>query len=202
MSDFDPFFEEAPPPRDRLWTPPEKRTERRLHMVEVEVARRKCHFKKREGKKRGCARCGKPKGDWDHVGAPPSFNVGGSGFNRFVYQNVKKQWSEKIIAALEFAALPRPLGYVQVEGLLGFPDRTRRDQGNYRVLLEKVVGDALQEGGWLADDSWDFYEFGGLAYRYEKGEMWTKLMVMPEWEKETPDVAGTSAPAGQEALPL
>jgi hypothetical protein len=53
------------------------------------------------------------------------------------------------------------------------------DQGNFRYFIEKALGDALVAGGWLADDDWDHYEFGGLAKTYERGESWIKLMIMP-----------------------
>jgi hypothetical protein len=53
-------------------------------------------------------------------------------------------------------------------GLCCFPDRIRRDQGNFRYFIEKALGDALVAGGWLefgglADDDWDHYEFGGMT---------------------------------------
>jgi hypothetical protein len=64
-----------------------------------------------------------------------------------------------------------------VEGQCTFPDRTRRDQGNHRFMLEKAMGDALVAGGWLEDDDWSRYEFGGLSAVYEKGVSRTRLMV-------------------------
>jgi hypothetical protein len=60
-----------------------------------------------------------------------------------------------------------------------FPDRRRRDQGNHRFIVEKALGDALVAGGWLPDDTWEHYEFGGLAMRVERGESWTRLMLFP-----------------------
>jgi hypothetical protein len=189
---------------DPLWVPPEGRTDALLHPYEIEV-RRVCHFKKRGERKRGCARCGKPKGDRDHAGVPPSFNAGGSGTNRFTYQNTKKLWEGLLIEQLTLVRLPKPLGGVDVEGIMGFPDRTRRDQGNFRVLIEKILGDALVEGGWLEDDSWDYYEFGGLAARYDKGESWTRLMILPRWppeEKKESEAPERNPLAGQAALPL
>lgn len=195
----DPFFGPEAEPPDRLWVPPEKRL-KSPPPIEIEV-RRKCHFKKKPEKKRGCLRCGKPKSDRDHMGIPPSFNMGGSGSNRFTYQNTKHAWQSLFIELLTEQRLPKPLGYVEVEGQMGFPDRTRRDQGNFRILVEKALGDALVEGGWLEDDSWDFYEFGRLAKKYDKGEQWTRLMLISDWPREAPDAAPAPvAPAGQETL--
>jgi hypothetical protein len=68
---------------------------------------------------------------------------------------------------------------VLVEGECTFPDRHRRDQGNHRFMVEKAMGDALTTGGYLEDDDWSRYEFGGLAHRYEKGVSRTRLLVFP-----------------------
>jgi hypothetical protein len=46
------------------------------------------------------------------------------------------------------------------------------------VLIEKALGDTLQDG-WLEDDSWDFYEFGNLTYRYVRGVSALRLMLFP-----------------------
>lgn len=128
--------------------------------------------------KRGCAACKGAKTAICHAGAPPSMNVLGSG-NQFVYQAHKKAWQEALIAQLEQADLRRPLNRVVVEGEVTFPDRRKRDQGNHRFFLEKALGDALVTGGWLADDDWERFEFGGLAQSYEKGVSRTRLMLFP-----------------------
>lgn len=199
----DPFFapedvEQAPEP-DPLWTPEEART-RNPPPVEV-IHVRRCRFKKKPGNKRGCAVCEENKGWVGHSGYLPTFNAGGSGGNRFIYQNLKKTWTELFRELLEAARLPRPLGYVLVEGVITFPDRGRRDQGNFRHLLEKIVGDTLTVGGWLEDDDWERYEFGNLQKAYVKGEASTRLMLFPEWPRpEKPEPAGISRPPGQEAL--
>lgn len=137
-------------------------------------------FKKRD--KRGCDTCQGPKASMLHVGAPPSLNIigaTGSG-NRFVYQAVKHAWQSRLIELMKEEGLPTGLSKVMAEGQVCFPDRTKRDCGNYRYILEKALGDALVEGGWLKDDSWDFYSFGGLEYTYQKGVSWTRLMLFPQ----------------------
>lgn len=127
---------------------------------------------------RGCAVCRGAKTAMCHAGAPPSMNVLGSG-NQFVYQAHKKAWQEALIAQLEQADLARPVNRVVVEGEVTFPDRRKRDQGNHRFFLEKALGDALVTGGWLADDDWERFEFGGLAQAFEKGVSRTRLMLFP-----------------------
>lgn len=131
-------------------------------------------FKKRST--RGCAVCGRARTHVEHQGAPPSVRVLGSG-DQFVYQALKKTWQALLTDALVASDLPRPAGRVFVEGEVTFPDRIKRDQGNHRFLLEKALGDALVTGGWLEDDDWDRYEFGGLSARYEKGVSRTRLLL-------------------------
>lgn len=127
---------------------------------------------------RGCATCGRAKTHAEHQGAPPSMNVLGSG-NQFAYQALKKTWQELLTTALEEADLPRPLARVVVEGEVTFPDRRKRDQGNHRFFLEKALGDALTQGGWLEDDDWERFEFGGLAATHERGVSRTRLLIFP-----------------------
>jgi hypothetical protein len=173
--------------------------------VQIEVVR-ECHFKQKpcalcgqaKGHKnhtpkktaeckgswpRGCLRCGRNKGDRAHFGAPASFNVMASGEganNAHVFQNAKQTWQRFFVEALQKSGLPRGLEKVYVEGEITFPDhRDDRDQGNFRVIVEKALGDALQEGGWLKRDSWDHYEFGQLTKREVSGESATRLMLFP-----------------------
>lgn len=111
------------------------------------------------------------------MGAPPSFNPLGSG-NVHLYQHIKRQWEDRFLILLVEAGMPC-CERVVVEGEATFPDRTRRDQGNFRMLIEKALGDALVRGGYLEDDDWSHYSFGDLAYRYEKGQSATRLMLFP-----------------------
>lgn len=71
---------------------------------------------------------------------------------------------------------------VLVEGRLTFPTLGRRDQGNFRVAIEKGIGDALVDLEILEDDSWYptcRFEFGNLQARYEKGVKRTELTLFP-----------------------
>jgi hypothetical protein len=145
---------------------------------------------------RGCDRCGRNKGDRAHFGAPPSFNVMASGEgsgNAMVFMNMKQSWQAFFVELLQASGLPRGLERVYVEGEITFPDkRDDRDQGNFRVVIEKALGDALQEGGWLKRDSWDHYEFGQLTKREHPGESATRLMLFPVPPPQaTPDIPHT-----------
>jgi hypothetical protein len=67
-----------------------------------------------------------------------------------------------------------------VEGEVSFGDGRDRDQGNHRVIVEKaVVGDALVRGGFLPNDTWSRYEFGGLQWHDEPGVSRTRLLLFP-----------------------
>lgn len=142
-----------------------------------------------KGEKRGCAhldfddfRCGRAKDAMVHVGVPQSLNVHGSSAHWYSYQNQKKNWSARLGELLQASDLPYGLGYVYVEGQCCFPDRRKRDQGNFRFLLEKALGDTLVDLGYIADDDWSRYEFGNLRRAYEKGECWTALTLFPRQE--------------------
>lgn len=153
----------------------------RLEPVLIEHVR-VCHFKAKpdvDGHKRlGCERCGRAKHDPCHYGAPSSLNVFGSGNPRHYWQ-VKQRWERILRPLLEAVDLPRPMASVMVEGEATFPDRTKRDQGNHRVVIEKAMGDVLVTGGWLEGDDWERYSFGNLEQRYVKGESATRLYLFP-----------------------
>lgn len=143
----------------------------------VEIVHVRDHaFEKRSS--RGCAVCGKAKTHYSHHGYPPSLNALGDG-NRFAYRAMKETWEERLAELLGDSELPTGLGRVTVEGVITVPDRKRRDQGNHRFLLEKALGDALVAGGWLDDDDWARYEFGGLQMVYERGTAAMRLFVFP-----------------------
>lgn len=173
----------------------------RLEPVQLEVVRQ-CHFKAKPCKacglpksnrvhtpkktatckfraQRGCLRCGLNKGDAAHFGAPMSFNALGSG-DPGVYMTLKKNWQDVLTQRLEESKLPRGLERVFAEGDITFPDRADRDQGNFRIVIEKALGDALEQGEWLDSDSWEHYEFGGLTQHYVAGESATRIVLFPQ----------------------
>ena len=174
------FGRESMADRESAFLLPAGRTDR-IEPVFIEQVRQ-CAFKRkpdRDGhRKLGCARCGRPKSDRSHMGQPPSVNPLGSGDPR-VYQAMKHQWQALLIDLLSATSLPRGLAHVLAEGEVTFPTRQRRDQGNFRFLLEKALGDALTEGKWLTDDHWGMYEFGNLTASYERGVSATRLALFP-----------------------
>ena len=102
--------------------------------------------------------------------------------DRRAYQGLKHAWQSTFLAALTASSLPRGLEAVMVEAMVGFPTRAERDQGNYRWMIEKALGDALVEGGFLASDCFypvSRYEFGGLQAVHASGASWLRLMLFP-----------------------
>lgn len=92
-------------------------------------------------------------------GTPPSYNrtahAHWSKVNR-----VKREWQGFCEIALMEQRVPRGLELVKASARIFFKERRRRDEGNFRVVLEKVLGDALTNGRWLLDDTPDHYRFG------------------------------------------
>jgi hypothetical protein len=95
-------------------------------------------------------------------GTPPSFNAVGLRSHWAVGRRHKLQWQQWLSIALMEQAVPRRLASVTATATLQFKQRRRRDEGNFRVILEKAFGDALVEGGWLADDTPEHYRFGAV----------------------------------------
>lgn len=153
-------------------------------MIEIEHHRDHSYVMGPKGS-RGCKQeladgklCGRSKQDPLHHGPPPSLNAAGSGGNHFAYQNSKKLWQSMWLELLKDAGMPQ-CDSVMVEGQCCFPDRRKRDQGNFRYFVEKTLGDTLRDAGMIEDDDWDHYEFGQLAKTYEKNQSWIKLILFP-----------------------
>lgn len=142
-----------------------------------------CRYKRQNG----CATCGAAKSDERHFGEPPSLNFFSfSGLTGPLLSSSKQAWQKLLLDRLRASALPTGLSRVYVSGEVTFPVDARRrdgeynrDQGNFRVLIEKALGDALEEGGYLPSDGWDRYEFGDLAQRVVAGESATRLTIFP-----------------------
>lgn len=122
---------------------------------------------------------------------PTSLNkVGQRGSWRVVHAE-KKRLQTIIERYLMMARLPRPLPhFLRVECEMVFPTRHRRDVGNFKGPLEKALGDALVNGGWMLDDTdrwWEFKEF-----RFAEHVGYNTTILTLDYGKET-DKHGQSA---------
>ncbi len=106
---------------------------------------------------------------------PPSLNEVGFHTHARKGARIKREWQSLLETELMASTLPKPIpgGRVEVTATLFFPTRRRRDEGNFRALLEKSCGDALTFSGdptrpnrlrYLLDDTPDRYEFGRLLF--------------------------------------
>lgn len=155
------------------------------------------HYVGRRGKRARCDACGAAyantlgrlyeAGDphavppMIHHAYPESTRVGGSGSDMFAYQNANKAWQHIFGQLLGAAELPMPMARVLVEGEWTFPQRFGRgpDQENFRYPCSKFLGDALEAGGWIANDWWEAYEFGGATVRFEPNVRRLRLIIFP-----------------------
>lgn len=106
---------------------------------------------------------------------PPSFNKVGHSGSRWAWTKAKKEWQRSMEVALMVSKVPRGLESVEASATLDFPSARRRDTGNYRTILEKCLGDALTNGGWLSDDTPDQFTFNTVEFA--KGPNKTTLVL-------------------------
>lgn len=86
---------------------------------------------------------------------PPSLNTWLSGHWR-VRERTKATWQREITFRCRAAGLRR-CERIEATAVFRFPDRRRRDTGNFAATLEKCLGDALQPDFIPDDDAKRFY---------------------------------------------
>jgi hypothetical protein len=123
----------------------------------------------------------------DIPGTPPSLNAAslGSRGAHMKFNRLKKQWEGDILKCLMLEKAPRRCERVHATAVCRFPSKRKRDEGNFRYLLEKALGDALQLYGTLPDDTADEFTFGKLEFDPEKGQARTLITLVIECSTET-----------------
>ena len=92
------------------------------------------------------------------VGAtPPSFNRAGMSGSRWKLTKAVKDWREMLGMAMIAARMPRNCNRIVASATITFPSRRRRDEENFRVVLSKALGDALQDYGAIKDDTAEYF---------------------------------------------
>lgn len=115
--------------------------------------------------------------------SPPSLNAAslGSRGAHMKFHRTKKHWEGMFVIALMQAKVPKKLVRVHATAVCRFASKRKRDEGNFRFMVEKALGDALQINGNLADDTPDQFTFGALTFNPEKGTPLTKV-TLDCWE--------------------
>lgn len=105
----------------------------------------------------------------EHGKVPPSYNA----YQRASWQKqarLKREWENLMAQLLMVSRVARgPWDYVEASVTLRFPTRRRRDEGNYKTPIEKALGDALVNGGWLPDDTGDHFRVTTVQIEDEPG---------------------------------
>lgn len=115
-------------------------------------------------------------------GTPPSLNATGASRSWQRFYREKKKWQGFCMIALLEQKVPKGLARVEASARLRFAKQRRRDEGNFRVVLEKALGDALQLHGAIADDTPDQFSFGKVVFDEEQGTPLTIVKLELEFE--------------------
>lgn len=106
---------------------------------------------------------------------PPSFNKVGHSGNRWSWTKAEKEWRGIFETLLMATGFPRDWEQITAVVRLRFPSKRRRDEVNYRTLLEKALGDALVNGGWLPDDTPEHFTFERVHFEQQTGKPLTTI---------------------------
>lgn len=128
--------------------------------------------------------------DWDRFSiliprTPPSMNDNEIRSHWTGFQKHKKSWQEEIEQMAMVSRIPRGYSRAIAGAIMRFPSRAaRRDSGNFASVVEKALGDALANGGWLHDDDAARFLFVGVEFEDELGPPRTELVVFTHEEEE------------------
>lgn len=106
---------------------------------------------------------------------PPSLNRIGTRGGHWTVTRAKTRWQDIFEVLLMTSNLSRNQDRLRATARLRLPVRRRRDEGNYRWLLEKSLGDALVNGRWLLDDTPEYFTFGELTFEQQPGPARTTI---------------------------
>lgn len=95
---------------------------------------------------------------------PRSLNAGGAGSRSHWSKAAaeKRKWEGIFMMLLLERKVPRNMVRCTASALLEFRYRNRRDAENYRPAITKPLADTLVKGGYLPDDTADYFDFTGV----------------------------------------
>lgn len=109
---------------------------------------------------------------------PDSFNRIGASGNWRAWQAKKKEWEARIADMLRVQGVPMHTGmFARTTAILTVPDRRRRDAGNFGVVLEKALGDALQRCGVIPDDTPEHWSWTSVTFSHDPRQKATTIVV-------------------------
>jgi hypothetical protein len=114
---------------------------------------------------------------------PPSLNEVGSRGDHWAYTAQKKQWQATLEQAMMVAKVPRDRASQAWAGArMRFPKpNTRRDSGNFSMMIEKALGDGLSNYRAIPDDTAEQFYFAGVEFERERGPNRTTIVL---WLRE------------------
>lgn len=112
---------------------------------------------------------------------PVSFNAGNHRASQWKFAKEKREWQQRFTTLLIAAGTPRCCRSMSATAVLTFPFQRRRDELNFRTVLDKSLGDALVAGLWIPDDTTDYFRFGEINFVVVPGKRLTEVTL--EWAK-------------------
>lgn len=111
---------------------------------------------------------------------PPSFNHVGSRGGQMAFHRKKKEWQRTFETLMLTTGFPRDWKYIKAIVRLTFPERRKRDEGNFRTLIEKSLADALVNGKWIPDDDPDHFWLERVIFEQQVGKPKTVVELVAE----------------------
>lgn len=125
-----------------------------------------------------------PTGPDDHLlwvdETPPSFNAVGYTGNRWKLTKAVKEWKETLGTLLMVEKVPHGVyRHVSARVVLTFPRQVGRgrDAENYRVIISKALGDALEAARVIPNDTNEFFGLESVDIVIEKGVQKTQIFL-------------------------
>lgn len=112
---------------------------------------------------------------FSHFDTPPSFNAVGSRGGQMAFHRKKKEWQTIFETLLMSTGFPRDWEEINAVVRLTFPEKRRRDEGNFRSLIEKALADALVNGGWIEDDTPEHFFLERVHFEQQTGKPKTTI---------------------------
>ena len=105
--------------------------------------------------------------------SPKSVNQGGGGVRAPHWSSAYREkvaWQNIFMAELMVEGVPRNMTHCSAHVTVRFKHRNHRDVENYRHPVIKPLADALVAGGWLEDDTEEWFEVED--FRLEHADSW------------------------------